>query len=88
VFTAADLPTTELAESRLGPPSAEPLDGAEIVVRGAVTFKSADAKVIVGVRECEPGSSRWDFGTCGELITVLSGRMAVVSGLAGSGAVL
>lgn len=77
VIDAANLPTSELTESRLGLPSAKPLGGAEIVVRSAVRFKSDDGKVIAGVWECEPGSSRWEFDTRGELITVLSGRMTV-----------
>jgi uncharacterized cupin superfamily protein len=78
VFNALDLPADELTESRLGLPSAQPVDGAEIVVRSAVKFKSEDAKLIAGVWECEPGASRWEFDTRGELITVLSGRMTVL----------
>jgi uncharacterized cupin superfamily protein len=77
VINAENLPATELTESRLGPPSAQPLDGAEIVVRSAVKFKSKDGRVIAGVWECEAGSARWEFDTRGELITVLSGRMTV-----------
>jgi uncharacterized cupin superfamily protein len=78
VINAASIPASELTESRLGPPSAQPLDGAEIVVRSAVKFKSEDGKVIAGVWECEPGASRWEFLARGELITVLSGRMTVL----------
>ena len=78
VIKAAELTADELTESRLGPPSAQPVDGAEIVVRSAVKFKSEDGQIIAGVWESEPGASRWEFDTRGELITVLSGRMTVL----------
>ena len=67
---------SDLKESLLGPPSAEPLSG-EITVRSRVDFASEDRRVISGIWESEPGTSRWEFTTRGEIIHVLAGRMVV-----------
>ncbi|WP_306215512.1 cupin domain-containing protein [Actinoplanes sp. RD1] len=65
-----------LQESLLGPPSAEPLSG-EITVRSRVDFATEDRRVVSGIWESEPGTSRWEFVTRGEIIHVLAGRMVV-----------
>jgi uncharacterized protein len=67
---------TGLEEKPLGPPSAEPLSG-EILVRSRVEFTNEDRTVISGIWESDPGTSRWEFLTRGEIIHVLSGRMTV-----------
>ncbi|MFI5930661.1 cupin domain-containing protein [Actinoplanes sp. NPDC051494] len=67
---------TGLTESLLGPPSAEPLSG-EITVRSRVDFATGDRRVISGIWESEPGTSRWEFRTRGEIIHVIAGRMVV-----------
>ncbi|TCB97255.1 DUF861 domain-containing protein [Micromonospora zingiberis] len=67
---------TGLEERPLGPPSAQPLSG-EILVRSRVDFTNGNRTVISGIWECEPGSSRWEFLTRGEIIHVVSGRMTV-----------
>lgn len=72
----SDVPTSDLAEKLLEQPSAEPLSG-DIIVRSRADFFSADKKVISGIWESEPGKSRWEFETRGELIHVLSGHMTV-----------
>ena len=72
-FRSFDSPT-ELDESVLGPASAKPGD---ITVRGRA-FSADDTEGIAsGTRESEPGISRWEFLTRGEVITVVSGRMSV-----------
>lgn len=76
VYDPALFPTADLTEAPLALPSAEPLTG-EILVRSKVQFKTEDAKVISGIWECEPGASRWEFVTRGELIHVVSGSMTV-----------
>ena len=58
----------------VGQPSAEPLTG-EILTRSQVFFD--EPQITSGTWECEPGSSRWEFTTRGEVIYVLSGRMTV-----------
>lgn len=68
------LEANDLKESLLGPPSAEPLSG-DITVRSRVDFATGDRRVISGVWESEPGTSRWEFLTRGEIIHVLAGRM-------------
>jgi uncharacterized protein len=73
-FRAGDLPAAELAEKPLGQPSAEPLTG-DILTRAKV-YLDTDT-ITSGTWECEPGASRWEFLTRGEVIYVLSGRMTV-----------
>lgn len=77
-MTATNVPLDagDLAEKPLGPPSAEPLSG-EILVRSRVDFATEDRKVISGVWESDPGESRWEFLTRGEIIHVIAGRMTV-----------
>ena len=72
----SDVPRDELAEKPLAPPSAEPLSG-EILVRSRVDFATDDRRIVSGIWESDPGTSRWEFLTRGELIHVLSGRMTV-----------
>jgi len=74
-FRALEIPASELAEKPLGQPSAEPLDGAEILTRAKV-FLDIE-QITSGTWECEPGASRWEFTTRGEVIYVLKGRMTV-----------
>ncbi|MEI8239154.1 MAG: cupin domain-containing protein [Actinomycetota bacterium] len=73
-FRALDIPGADLAEKPLGPPSAEPLTG-DILTRAKV-FLDIE-KITSGTWECEPGASRWEFTTRGEIIYVLKGRMTV-----------
>ena len=73
-FRAAEIPSADLAQKPLGQPSAEPLNG-EILTRSQVFFD--DPAITSGTWECEPGASRWEFLTRGEIIYVLSGRMTV-----------
>jgi uncharacterized cupin superfamily protein len=65
----------ELEAKELAPPSATPLAG-PITVRSRTVFVSDDKKVISGIWECEPGASRWEFDSRGEIIHILSGRMS------------
>jgi uncharacterized protein len=76
VFRANEIPAAELTERPLGQPSAEPLSG-DITTRSHVFFTSPDEKILSGTWECEPGASRWEFTTRGEVIYVLSGAMTV-----------
>ena len=73
-FRALDIPASDLAEKPLGQPSAEPLTG-EILTRAKV-FLDIE-KITSGTWECEPGASRWEFLTRGEIIYVLKGHMTV-----------
>ena len=73
-FRAIDIPASELAQKPLGQPSAEPLTG-EILTRAQVFLDNET--VTAGTWECEPGESRWEFTTRGEVIYVLKGRMVV-----------
>jgi hypothetical protein len=75
-FRAAEISNGELTEKLLGQPTAEPLTG-EIKTRSQVFFNSEEQKITSGTWECEPGRSRWEFTTRGEVIHVLSGRMTV-----------
>jgi hypothetical protein len=75
-YRAADLSAVDLTEKPLGQPSAEPLTG-EITTHSRVFFTSPDERIVSGTWECEPGTSRWEFTTRGEIIHVLSGRMTV-----------
>ncbi|WSQ13276.1 cupin domain-containing protein [Streptomyces sp. NBC_01231] len=76
VFRAADLPSAQLDEALLGPPSATPLSG-PITVRSHLAYKSDDNHIVSGTWESEPGTSRWEFLNRGEVITVVEGRMTV-----------
>jgi uncharacterized cupin superfamily protein len=73
-FRALDIPASDLAEKPLGQPSAEPLTG-DILTRAKV-FLDIE-KITSGTWECDPGASRWEFTTRGEVIYVLKGRMTV-----------
>ena len=73
-FRAGELAAADLAEKPLGQPSAEPLSG-PITTRAKVYLD--EEKITSGTWECEPGQSRWEFLTRGEVIYVLSGRMTV-----------
>jgi uncharacterized cupin superfamily protein len=66
----------DLVERLLAPPGAEPLSG-EILVRSRVDFTAEDGSVHSGVWESEPGTSRWEFLTRGEIIHVVAGHMTV-----------
>src|SRR6188768_66385 len=72
-----DVPAADLEQKPLGPPSAEVL-GEEMLVRSRVDFTNDERTVISGIWECEPGESRWEFTTRGEIIHVVAGRMTVV----------
>ena len=74
LFRALEIPASELAEKPLGQPSAEPLTG-EIMTRAKVFLDNET--VTSGTWECEPGASRWEFTTRGEVIYVLKGSMTV-----------
>jgi uncharacterized cupin superfamily protein len=76
VTRPADLDATELEAKPLAPPNAEPLSG-EIIVRGKVQFVNDDRTIISGVWESDPGTSRWEFLTRGEIVHILAGRMTV-----------
>ncbi|MDI5938324.1 MULTISPECIES: cupin domain-containing protein [unclassified Micromonospora] len=75
-LTTVPRTATGLEEKPLGPPSAQPLSG-EILVRSRVDFTNEARTVISGVWESDPGTSRWEFLTRGEIIHVVSGRMTV-----------
>ncbi|MFJ6654375.1 cupin domain-containing protein [Microbacterium sp. NPDC091313] len=72
----AEVDAAELEAKPLAPPSAEPLSG-EIIVRGKVVFATEERTIISGVWESDPGTSRWEFLTRGEIVHILSGRMSV-----------
>ena len=72
----AEIPADALEAKPLAPPSAEPLDG-PVLVRSRVDFATDDRRLISGIWECEPGRSRWEFDTRGEIIHVVSGTMTV-----------
>jgi uncharacterized cupin superfamily protein len=72
----ADLPASELEQKPLAPPSATPLSG-EILVRSVVSFANDERTIVSGVWESDPGVSRWEFLTRGEIVHVLEGRMIV-----------
>ncbi|MEU1300181.1 cupin domain-containing protein [Streptomyces shenzhenensis] len=77
-MTITNTPSTAtgLEVKPLGPPSAEPLSG-EILVRSRVDFTNEERTVVSGIWESDPGSSRWEFLTRGEIIHVISGHMTV-----------
>ena len=55
---------------------ATPLSG-DIVVRDRSYLADEKSGVYSGSWESEPGTSRWEFTTTGEVITVVSGSMTV-----------
>lgn len=57
-------------------PLADPL-GNEIMTRFFNVFTSPDSRHTAGTWESDPGRSRWEFGTDGEIIYVLGGSMIV-----------
>ena len=77
-FRAAELDSANgiFQQALLGQPSAEPLSG-DIITRADVEFTSDDGRIQSGVWESEPGKSRWEFLTRGEIITIVSGAMTV-----------
>jgi uncharacterized protein len=74
--TPLDVDSTSLDEKLLAPPSAHPLSG-DILVRGRVEFATGDRSIISGIWESDPGTSRWEFSTRGEIVHILAGRMRV-----------
>lgn len=71
-----DVDRSALEEKPLAPPSAQPLSG-EILVRGRVEFANDDRTIISGIWESNPGVSRWEFLTRGEIVHILAGKMTV-----------
>ncbi len=71
-----DIPAAELEAKPLALPSAEPLSG-EIMVRARAEFFDKDRTIISGIWESDPGTSRWEFLTRGEIIHLLAGVMIV-----------
>ncbi len=76
VFRADELNSGDFTESLLAPPMATPLSG-DIVVRDRSYLADSEHGVYSGSWESEPGTSRWEFTTTGEVITVVSGLMTV-----------
>lgn len=71
-----DVDRSALEEKPLAPPSAQPLSG-EILVRGRVEYANDERTIISGIWESDPGTSRWEFLTRGEIVHILAGRMTV-----------
>ena len=76
-YRAAELSNQELTEKPLEQPTAQALSG-EITTRSLAFYNNDDESIKSGTWECEPGESRWEFTTRGEVIYVLSGSMTVV----------
>lgn len=76
VFRPADVDPADLEAKPLAPPSATPLSG-EIVVRSRVAFANDERTIISGIWESDPGVSRWEFETRGEIVHILSGSLTV-----------
>lgn len=76
VIRPADAASSELDEKPLAPPSAQPISG-EILVRSRVEFTNEERTVISGIWESDPGTSRWEFLTRGEIVHILSGVLVV-----------
>jgi uncharacterized cupin superfamily protein len=72
-----EVSATALDEKPLAPPSAEVLGDRPVLVRSRVDFTTEDRQVVSGIWECEPGASRWEFLTRGEIIHVVAGAMTV-----------
>lgn len=77
IIFPARLDASQFEAKPLAPPSAQPL-GPPITVRSRVDFTANDRKIVSGVWESEPGQSRWEFLTRGEIIHVISGAMTIV----------
>lgn len=75
-YRPADVAVADLEVKPLAPPSAEPLTG-EILTRSRVEFANEDRTVISGTWESDPGTSRWEFVTRGEIVHILAGAMTV-----------
>lgn len=73
---ALSIPSSELEESLLGQPTAEPLDG-PIKVRKEIFLSDTVNGITSGTWECEPGRSRWEFTERGEVVQIIAGRMTV-----------
>ncbi len=76
VFRTSDLSVSDLQQSLLAQPSAEPLSG-DIPVASRIFFTGLDGQVVSGTWDCAPGLSRWEFASRGEFIHVTSGSMTV-----------
>ncbi|MFF4412889.1 cupin domain-containing protein [Streptosporangium sp. NPDC001559] len=76
-FRPEDLDLSESKQRPLVPPSATPIEPAEILTRNRVLHMSEDKKFIIGTWECAPGSSRWEYPNREESIYVISGTMTV-----------
>ncbi|KAA9106038.1 cupin domain-containing protein [Microbacterium rhizomatis] len=76
VLRPLDINSAEFEEKLLAAPSAQPLSG-DILIRSRVEFTNDARTIISGVWESDPGESRWEFLTRGEIIYVVSGRMTV-----------
>lgn len=75
-YSLRPLDVVDLEQKPLSPPNAEPLSG-EILVRSKVEFTDKDRTIISGIWESDPGVSRWEFTTRGEIIHLLQGVMIV-----------
>ncbi|WP_028924624.1 cupin domain-containing protein [Pseudonocardia acaciae] len=76
-FRPAELDMDDLKQRPLAPPSATPIEPAEILTRNKILHISEDKKVIWGQWECAPGASRWEYDNRQEIVYVLSGSMTV-----------
>lgn len=76
-YRAAEMSQAELTEKPLAQPTAEALTG-EITTRSHAFYNTEDDAIKSGTWECEPGESRWEFTSRGEVIYVLSGSMTVI----------
>ncbi|GII92917.1 cupin domain-containing protein [Sinosporangium siamense] len=76
-FQAKDAFEADLPTRPLEPPMATPLGGSPIDTRSRVIFNSEDDAIKVGLWECQPGESRWEFDRHGEFVHILAGKMTV-----------
>ncbi|MGH8964131.1 MAG: cupin domain-containing protein [Actinomycetes bacterium] len=76
-FRPTDLELDHRRQKPLVPPSATPIEPAEILTRLDILHVSEDKKVNLGHWECEPGTSRWEYDNRQEIIQVISGSMTV-----------
>jgi hypothetical protein len=67
----ANIDGGQLTEKLFEQPTAESLTGAT-KTRSHVFYQGEEQKITSGTWECEPGRSRWEFTTRGEVIYVLS----------------
>ncbi|WP_166356105.1 cupin domain-containing protein [Phytoactinopolyspora limicola] len=73
----AEFDLTQRKQRPLVPPSATPIKPEEILTRNHIIHISDDKKVVYGLWECEPGTSRWEYEDRQEMIYVLAGKMTV-----------